>query len=304
MGAIPYDGGTTFRVWAPNASFVGVKGAFSGWATMALGNQGDGHWSADIAGAVHGQDYKYVITQNGFTFDRVDARSQKLYHSNGNCSIYDHSRFDWQGDSFGRPWFNDLVIYQMHVGTFKAQSNGWTPGSFYDALTKLDHLQEMGVNAVKLMPVAEFAGGHSMGYNPAMPFCVETDYGGPDGMKTFVRECHKRGIAVLLDMVHNHYGPTDNLLWQFDGWNQNGRGGIYFYQDDRRYTFWGETRPDYGRKEVQDYIRDNFRMWLDNFHVDGFRWDSVYSMKYRHVVCQLPIRSSSPFFWIKSLIVR
>ena len=280
MGAIPYDGGTMFRVWAPNAESVGVKGAFSDWNTLSLVAEGDGNWSADVDGAVHGQDYKYVITQNGWTFDRVDARSLQLYHSTGNCSIYDQGQFDWQGDSFSRPWFNDMVIYQMHIGTYKADSRGWTPGEFSDAISKLDHLQDMGINVIQLMPVCEFAGSLSMGYNPAMPYAVETDYGGPDGLKEFVREAHSRGIAVLLDMVHNHYGPTDNLLWQFDGWNYDGLGGIYFYQDGRRVTPWGDSRPDYGRSEVQSYISDNFKMWVDDFHVDGFRWDSVYNIKY------------------------
>jgi len=267
-----------FRVWAPNASHVGVKGSFSSWGTIDLARESSGYWSADVDGASHGDNYKYVITYNGWSFDRSDARARQVNHSTGNSIIYGDDNFDWQGDAFDLPWHNDLVIYQMHIGTFKARPNGWVPGHFSDAISKLDHLQDMGINAIQLMPVAEFAGALSMGYNPGVPYAVETDYGGPDGLKEFVRESHRRGIAVLADVVHNHYGPTDNLLFQYDGWNQNGNGGIYFYQDDRRHTPWGETRPDYGRVEVQDFIRGNIAMWLDDFHMDGLRWDSVYNI--------------------------
>jgi len=129
------------------------------------------------------------------------------------------------------------------------------------------------------MPVIEFAGGQSWGYNPSCVFAVESDYGGPLGLKRFVKEVHRAGFGVILDVVYNHFGPSELDLWQFDGWSENGQGGIYFYNDWRAETPWGATRPDYGRNEVRQFIRDNALMWLDEYHVDGLRLDMSLYMR-------------------------
>ncbi len=121
----------------------------------------------------------------------------------------------------------------------------------------------------------EFAGDRSWGYNPAHPFAIESTYGGPAGFQRFVKAAHQKGIAVLVDVVYNHFGPSDLSLWQFDGWSENGMGGIYFYQDWRANTPWGDTRPDYGRREVRQYIRDNALMWLEDYRCDGLRFDAT-----------------------------
>ncbi len=106
-----------------------------------------------------------------------------------------------------------------------------------------------------------------------MPWRARTE--DPDELKSLVRAAHEEGIAVLLDVVYNHLGPSDLDLWQFDGWSQDGKGGIYFYQDARSSTPWGETRPDYGRADVREFLRDNALQWLDEFRVDGLRWDAT-----------------------------
>lgn len=280
MGSMPYaDAGGTgvaFRVWAPNATSVGVKGQFNGWATSALTEEGDsGYWSRDMAGAQAGQEYKYVI--NG-SMDRRDPRGRRVVNSAGNSIIYDANAFDWGGVNASPPWQNDLVIYEMHVGTFNAEA--WIPSTFDGCIERLDHLVGLGVNAVQVMPVSEFATDRSWGYNPSDPYAIESGLGGPDAFKRFVKACHQRGLAVLVDVVHNHYGPSDLALWQFDGWSLNGKGGIYFYNDSRSSTMWGETRPDYGRSEVRAFIQENIQMLLGEYRVDGFRWDSVYSILY------------------------
>ena len=145
-----------------------------------------------------------------------------------------------------------------------------------DAIGKLDHLKDMGVNCVLLMPVNEFGGNHSWGYNPTDPYAVERAYGGPDALREFVREAHRRGIAVHIDVVHNHYDNADVHLKQFDGYSGGDNGnGIYFYEDEERgMTPWG-PRPDFSRPEVRAYIADNIRMLFDEYRVDGLRWDSV-----------------------------
>jgi 1,4-alpha-glucan branching enzyme len=176
------------------------------------------------------------------------------------------------------PPANELVIYELHIGTFRRSSPD-KPGTFDDAISGLDHLQRLGVNAVEVMPIAEFAGDLSWGYNPALPFAIEQAYGGAAGFKRFVMAAHARGIAVILDVVYNHFGPSELHLWQFDGWSENGLGGIYFYNDDRANTPWGQTRPDYGRPEVRRYIRDNALMWLTDYRVDGLRMDMTLYMR-------------------------
>jgi 1,4-alpha-glucan branching enzyme len=164
----------------------------------------------------------------------------------------------------------------MHIGTFNAKDG---VGTFDSAIERLPYLRDLGINAVELMPLAEFAGDYSWGYNPAHPYAIETAYGGSDGLKRFIREAHKLGIAVIIDVVYNHFGPSDLDLWQFDGWSENEKGGVYFYNDHRSTTPWGDTRPDYGRGEVRQYIFDNAMMWLEEYHADGLRYDMTLYMR-------------------------
>ena len=126
-----------------------------------------------------------------------------------------------------------------------------------------------------MLPPAEFPGGFSWGYNPSSIFAVETDYGGPQALRNLIREAHDHGLAVLCDVVYNHFGSADSGTWRFDGWHHTGKGGIYFYNDWRDRTPWGHTRPDYGRPEVRRYLQDNALMWLEQFRFDGLRWDAT-----------------------------
>lgn len=270
MGAVPYEGGVAFRVWAPHAEQVGVIGDFNDWSAAALESEGNGYWYAEVDGASVGQEYKYELTHDGDTFQRIDPYARKVTNSVGNGIVYDHAAFDWGDDAPVLSPAAELVVYELHIGSFAADGER---GSFASATTRLDHLKELGVTAVALMPVMEFAGDDSWGYNPAHLFAIESALGGPDELKKFVRAAHQAGIAVLVDVVHNHLGPSDLSTWQFDGWSSNGKGGIYFYEDDRSSTPWGDTRPDYGRAEVREFLRDNALTWLRDFHADGIRFD-------------------------------
>lgn len=281
MGAIPYAdaGGTgvTFRTWAPNATAVSVHGSFNGWGSTPLVKEATGGlWSVDSSRARVGDNYKFEINGNW----KKDPRGKRVVNSNGNSIIYDPQAFNWgSGTNFNAIWRNDLVIYEMHVGTFNGED--WLPSTFDECIEKIPHLKTLGVSAVQLMPVMEFPGDFSWGYNPSDPYAVESSFGGPDGLKRFVKACHENGIAVLMDVVHNHYGPTDLQLWQYDGWSQNGLGGIYFYNEKwKASTMWGDTRPDFGRQEVKDYIHGQIRMFVEEYHIDGFRWDSVYNIRH------------------------
>ncbi|MEM9082448.1 MAG: alpha-amylase family glycosyl hydrolase, partial [Planctomycetota bacterium] len=279
MGSVPYAGVITCRFWAPNASAVHVGGDFNSWSATAtpLAAEGGGYWSNDISAASVGDQYKFVISNGAATLWKTDPYGEEVTNSVGNTIVYDDSVFAWTG-SFSTPPWNEMVIYEMHIGTFNDLPGGG-PGDFDDAIARLNHLQDIGINAVKVMPINEFAGDFSWGYNPAHPFAIESAYGGSDKYKEFVQEAHNRGIAVIQDVVYNHLGPSDLDMWQFDGWSIGGKGGIYFYQDWRSSTPWGDTRPDYGRGEVRQYLRDNALRWLQEFRVDGLRWDSTVNIR-------------------------
>jgi 1,4-alpha-glucan branching enzyme len=276
MGAWPYPGGVTFRVWAPNATAISVTGTFDGWDATRhpLAPEEGGTWSADVPGAGDGDEYRFLVSNGDRQMWRIDPRARRLTNSVGNAIVYDPAGFDWGDQAFEQPHWNDLVIYELHVGTFSVGMHG-QPGTLEGVRRRLPYLGELGIGAIQLMPPFEFAGDRSWGYNPAFPFAVESTYGGPDELKRLVHAAHQAGIAVLLDVVYNHLGPSDLDLWQFDGWSQDGKGGIYFYQDARSSTPWGETRPDYGRQDVREFLRDNALQWLEEFRVDGLRWDAT-----------------------------
>jgi 1,4-alpha-glucan branching enzyme len=287
-GSIPYSGGVTFRVWAPNATSVYVPGEFNSWSTSAtpLGMEltngvFDGVWSADVSGVVTGQQYKYYINYSGGSVWKHDPQSRWVTSpgsaDGANDIIYDPTAFNWNGDSLTPPALNDLVIYELHMGTFPA---GSSPSRFVAATNKLDYLKSLGVSAVEVMPIAEFGNsGSSWGYDPAQIFAVDnSQYGGPDAFKTFVQASHLRGLAVLLDVVHNHYGTGDLDMWNFDGFTGTGlQGGIYFWETNSslQITPWGDTRPNFSSPQVAGFISNNIAMWLNECHVDGFRWDAA-----------------------------
>ncbi|MCH7398190.1 alpha-amylase family glycosyl hydrolase [Belliella sp. DSM 107340] len=277
MGAILGPEGVTFRVWAPNAEKVFVFGSFNDWndSSCEMEHEGNGYWSFHASDASDGTEYKFIIHHNGNTLHRNDPYALKMTNSIGNSVVYDLWR-DFNDHEFRPPAINEMVIYELHIGTFNrdGKEDGQV-GDFYSAAKKLDYIRDLGINTVEIMPVAEFPGDLSWGYNPSNPFSVETSYGGPDALKHFVFEAHMRGIAVILDVVYNHLGPTDLNLWQYDGWEENGKGGIYFYNDHRAKTPWGDTRPDYGRPEVRNYLRDNAMLWLEAFQCDGLRFDAT-----------------------------
>ena len=183
VGAIPYfapqPAGTTFRTWAPNASAVRVAGTFNNWNATShpLVSEGNGFWSADFPYIYQGAQYKYVITGPSGTVWKTDARSADVTSSVGNSVIVNHAAYQWQVNDFQAPSWNELVIYEMHLGTFGTAGDGSLPANFDEARARLDHLEDLGINAIQLMPIAEFAGGISWGYNPSFPYAVESDYG-------------------------------------------------------------------------------------------------------------------------------
>ena len=277
LGPTPEDGGAVFRVWAPNAETVSVAGTFNGWNASAHPlRKVQGFWQGRVPNVPLNSEYKYVIRHpdEEELIWRTDPRARRQTSSVGNSIVY-QSTYEWGDREWETPYFEDMIIYELHVGSFSGEDDGVShyPGRFRDVVNShLDHLVELGVNVVELMPLTEFAGEMSWGYNPSFQFAPESSYGSPDDLKYLIDQCHQAGIAVILDVVFNHMGGTDlagNLL-DFDGEE------IYFYPDDNGYrdTPWG-PRPDYGRVQVRDYIRDTIRYWLEEFHIDGFRVDGT-----------------------------
>jgi 1,4-alpha-glucan branching enzyme len=280
MGAIPSAKGVSFRVWAPHAEKVYVTGTFNDWSKTStpLAGEKNGYWSTEVSEAKAGDEYRYLIHGPKGLLSRIDPYARKVTSSIGNGIIYDPKAFDWGDDTFHMATGNELVIYEMHVGTFNVKEEG-KPGTLDSAIEKLPYLNNLGINAVEVMPVTEFSGDFSWGYNPSHPFAVESIYGGPDAFKRFVKAAHEHGIAIIVDVVYNHFGPSDLDLWQFDGWSENEKGGIYFYNDRRSQTPWGDTRPDYSREEVRQYLHDHALMWFEEYHADGLRWDAIAYIK-------------------------
>ena len=158
------------------------------------------------------------------------------------------------------------MIYELHVGSFNP------PGTSRSVIDKLDHLKDLGINMIELMPVNQYTRPLDWGYSLAGPYAIHAGYGAPDDLKALIDAAHARGIGVLLDVVHNHYSDK-NLLNCFDG-SCTGVGGPYFYASRDRWTKFG-PRPDYGQAEVRSFILDNVVELQSEFHLDGFRWDAV-----------------------------
>jgi 1,4-alpha-glucan branching enzyme len=276
MGALPYAGGTTFRVWAPFAKSVCVAGTFNSWHMTAnpLTHEGNGYWSADIPEARVGGQYKFVLT-SPFRNDPLwknDPYARALTNSVGNSIIAETITCGLRPD-IRRPhgtsssFTSCMSAASASIQAAATDGETLTPSSVA-SITWL-------INAIQLLPADEFPTDISWGYNPANIFAIEESYGGPNGLRRLVDAAHARGIAVIFDVVYNHLGPDDLDLWQFDSWNQNGLGGIYFYNDWRMVTPWGWTRPDYGRGEVRWFLRDNVLRWLEQRQCDGLRFDAT-----------------------------
>jgi 1,4-alpha-glucan branching enzyme len=288
MGAVSHGSGTTFYVWAPFACSVSVAGDFNDWSDTShpLMEASGGYWSCKVPEAMPGQRYKLVIRNPSLDNPlwRVDPYARKVIRrdSDGVASAVIHNPdFNWDGDRFQMPPWNELIIYELHVGTYNDLPGGM-PGHLGKVIEELPYLKELGINAIELMPLVEFNDVWSWGYNPSNPFAVEDAYGDPRDLKSLVKRAHQLGMAVILDVVFNHFGPDQLDMWQFDGWSQFGKGGIYFYNDWRSTTPWGETRPDFGRGEVRRFIRDNALFWLNEYHMDGLRFDSVVNIRNAH----------------------
>ncbi|MGH9278730.1 MAG: malto-oligosyltrehalose trehalohydrolase [Acidimicrobiales bacterium] len=241
------------RVWAPDAHDVAVEGV------AMKGPDERGWWTATIDDGVT----RYSFSVDGSP-PRPDPRSAWQPEGvHGQSAFVDHDAFRWADGGWRPPPLAEAVIYELHVGTFSGA------GTFDGVVEHLDHLADLGVTHVELMPVAEFPGRWGWGYDGVDLYAPHQAYGGPQRLKALVDACHARGLAVLLDVVYNHLGPSGNYL---------GRFGPYF--TDRYATPWGAAVNLDGAysDEVRTFFVDNARMWVRDYHVDGLRLDAVHAI--------------------------
>ena len=269
-----------FRVWAPDAQQVSVQGDFNHWHPdeMEPDPRFPGIWTLDSRRAHPGHAYQFVIDGD---IIRRDPQARAVRAHDNVAIVVDPREFRWPSSeaAWRTPDAKDLVVYEMHLGTFASGLPG-DDSPFRRAIKALPYLSGLGVNCIQLMPVNEFTGDRSWGYNPGDIFVIESAYGTPDDFRSFVAACHAAGIAVLLDVVHNHYGPQELAVWRFDLPDGDGDAGRYFYSDpDMAATEWG-PRPDFSNPEVRRFITSSIRMFVEEYHIDGFRWDSVYNIRY------------------------
>ena len=187
----------------------------------------------------------------------------------GLSRVYDHKAFAWQDERWQAPPLASAVMYEMHVGTFTQE------GTFDSAIARLDHLSKLGITHLELMPVAAYPGDRGWGYDGVQLFAVTENYGGPDSLKRFVNACHVRGLAVVLDVVYNHFGPVGNYAGKFGP-----------YLTDRHCTPWGDAVnfEGPGSDEVRRFFCDNALMWMRDFHIDGLRLDAIHEIVDRSAV--------------------
>ncbi|HVF20015.1 MAG TPA: malto-oligosyltrehalose trehalohydrolase, partial [Mycobacteriales bacterium] len=249
---------STFRVWAPDASTVELI-ALERRTPMAA--EPGGWWSVDVREAHPGADYAFSLDGSDPLPDPRSRWQPAGVH--GPSRVVDLGPFRWSDDEWTPPPLATGIVYELHVGTFSPE------GTFDGAIDRLDHLVDLGVTHVELLPVAQFSGDRGWGYDGVDLYAVHEAYGGPPGLARLVDACHARGLAVVMDVVYNHLGPAGNYLDRF---------GPYF--TDRYRTPWGTAInfDDAGSDEVRAFVVDNAVMWLRDYHCDGLRLDAVHAI--------------------------
>lgn len=247
------------RIWAPWATTVDCL-LTEREILIPLEKQAYGYWYANSKLPQHDEWYKIII--DGIAYpDPASLFQPEGVH--GPSAMIDLD-YPWTDQRYHAPAQRELIIYELHVGTFSDKND------FYGVIDRIPYLKDLGVNAIELMPVGQFPGERNWGYDGVYAFAVQNSYGGARGLQQLVDACHQAGIAVILDVVYNHFGPEGNYLPAF---------GPYFTA--KYHTPWGDAvnyddELNYG---VRDFVLANVRMWFEDFHIDGLRMDAVHAIK-------------------------
>ncbi|QGN49002.1 malto-oligosyltrehalose trehalohydrolase [Micromonospora sp. WMMC415] len=250
---------TEFRVWAPEAARVRLR--LFGEADHEMRAGTGGWWRVEVPGAGPGTDYAFLLDDDDYALP--DPRSSWQPDGvHGPSRVYSHSAFSWTDSGWTGRQLPGSVLYELHVGTFTPE------GTFDGVIAKLDHLVDLGVDMIELLPVNAFNGEHNWGYDGVCWYAPHEPYGGPDGLKRLVDAAHAKGLGVILDVVYNHFGPSGAYAPMF---------APYLSEQSNP---WGRTVNLDGPHSdgVRRYIIDSVLMWLRDYHVDGLRLDAVHAM--------------------------
>ncbi|HUT69268.1 MAG TPA: malto-oligosyltrehalose trehalohydrolase [Desulfatiglandales bacterium] len=254
------EGRCQFLVWAPLVQRVEVRLMGSQDRIFPLQPGARGYYHGIVEGVAPGSLYRYRLDGERERPDPVSRFQPQGVH--GPSQVVD-THFPWDDGTWPGIFLQDYIIYELHVGLFSPE------GTFEAMITYLDELKELGITAIELMPVAQFPGDRNWGYDGAYPFAVQNTYGGPEGLKILVNACHRKGLAVILDIVYNHLGPEGNYLGDF---------GPYF--TDRYRTPWGSALNFDGpySDNVRQLFIENALYWITEFHIDALRVDAVHAI--------------------------
>lgn len=269
-------GRVRFKVWAPLARQVAVELVSQDRTAIPMQPASEGYFEVIVEEVDPRARYRYLLDGKKARPDPVSRFQPDGVH--GPSAVVDPDCFTWTDGGWRGCLLNDLIIYELHVGTFTHE------GTFESIIPQLSYLKEtVGITAIELMPVAQFPGGRNWGYDGVYPYAVQSTYGGPSGLKRFVDACHAEGLAVILDVVYNHLGPEGNYLGEF---------GPYF--TDRYRTPWGSAinydGPD--SDTVRRYVIDNALYWITEYHIDALRLDAIhgiYDFSATHILKELSL---------------
>lgn len=250
-----------FRVWAPQTKQMNLICEHAGPETFQMEPAGQGYFNLNLAWGDEPCRYRYDPDSRGPFPDPASHFQPEGVH--GYSQVVDHSRFPWTDGQWRGRAFEDLILYELHAGTFTPE------GTFEAIVPRLAALAELGINAIELMPVSEFPGSRNWGYDGVFPYSVHSAYGGPGQLKVLVDAAHGLGISVFLDIVINHIGPEGNYLGDF---------GPYF--SDKYSTPWGKAINFDGEWSdgVRDYFSDLILFWSEYYHLDGLRLDAIHEI--------------------------
>ena len=266
LGATPVRNGVTYTVWAPekNEVKVAIRRSDSDIPrVLSLQKADNGYFTGLDEGGQAGDVYHFSIDDRNELPD-IASRHQPLGLF-GPSMVINPKSYAWQAQHWRRPVWSGQVVYEMHVGT-------WTPaGTFRAAIERLDHLVDLGVTTIELMPLAEFTGERNWGYDGVLLFAPYHAYGTPDDLRAFIDACHARGLAVMLDVVYNHIGAVGDFTHDYSK--------FYAYPEDtgawgRGYNLDGENSGP-----VRHFLLQNICYWLEDFHIDGFRLDATHAIR-------------------------
>jgi maltooligosyltrehalose trehalohydrolase len=258
LGAEVLAGGVRYRLWAPGAKRVDV--VRSKKKILPMSRVDDGWFELMVGEATAGTLYQYRIDGKLLVPDPASRFQPR--DVDGPSEVIDPAAFEWDDDQWqGRPW-DEAVIYELHVGSFT------TKGSYRGIQDKLHHLHDLGVTAIELMPLADFAGKRNWGYDGVLPYAPDSRYGRPEDLKALVQAAHRAGLMIFLDVVYNHFGPKGNYLHAY---------APQFFTEQHK-TPWGAA-IDFSNPNVRQFFVHNALYWLEEYRFDGLRLDAVHAIK-------------------------